>query len=251
MSGTAHDRLPAPLRAADVAPRSAADLVHHELRRQLLAGRLPYGERLVEEHLAERFQTSRTPVREALRRLEADGHVVRDPAGGSRPNPPRVTAMRETYEVRLVLEELVVRRAAAREPGADADGLARLVAEWHDLRERWPALRDEIEGPDFVHADERFHERLARLSGNRAAVRHLREVNERIRVVRIHDFTTPDRIDETIAEHIEVAEAVVAGDADLACALMRAHVAYSADVVERRVGDLLAHMFDAGGEPGC
>lgn len=249
MSSAARNELPAPLRAVDVAPRSAADRVHHELRRELLAGRLPYGERLVEEQLAERFATSRTPVREALRRLEADGHVVRDPSGGTRPNPPRVSAMRETYEVRLVLEELVVRRAASRGPGADADGLSRLGDEWRDLRNRWPALRDGFEWPDFVYADERFHERLARLSGNRAAVRHLREVNERIRVVRIHDFTTPDRIDATIAEHVEIAEAVVAGDPDRACALMHAHVEHSAAVVERRIGDLLTQMFDAGEEP--
>lgn len=241
--------LPAPLRAADATPRSTADRVHYELRRELLAGRLPYGERLVEEQLAERFATSRTPVREALRRLEADGHVVRDPGGGSRPNPPRVSAMRETYEVRIVLEELVVRRAATRGTGADEEGLVRLAAEWADLRARWPEVRDAFASPDFVYADERFHERLARLSGNRAAVRHLREVNERIRVVRIHDFTSRDRIDATIAEHLEIAEAVVAGDADRACARMRAHVEHSAAVVERRIGDLLTHMFDAGEEP--
>jgi DNA-binding GntR family transcriptional regulator len=149
----------------------------------------------------------------------------------------------------MVIEELVVRRAATRGPGADDEGLARLVAEWRQVSERWPALRDDFEWPDFVYADERFHEQLARLSGNRAAVRHLREINERIRVVRIHDFTTPERIDTTIAEHLEIAAVVVAGDADHACRLMDAHVEHSAQVVERRIGELLTQMFDAGEEP--
>ena len=95
--------------------------------RRLLAGAFPYGQRLVEEQLAERFATSRTPVREALRRLEGDGHVVRDRSGGVRPNPPRVSAMRELYAVRIVLEDLAVRTA-------DPERLDGLYAEWLELR---------------------------------------------------------------------------------------------------------------------
>ena len=92
------------LTRADAGPPRAA-------RRAARAATFPYGQRLVEEQLAERFATSRTPVREALRRLEGDGHVVRDRSGGVRPNPPRVSAMRELYDVRIVLEDLAVRTA--------------------------------------------------------------------------------------------------------------------------------------------
>lgn len=226
--------------------RSAADRVHDELRRELLAGRLPYGQRLVEEHLAEQFSTSRTPVREALRRLESDGHIVRDPAGGVRPNPPRVSSMRDVYAVRFVLEDLVVTLAARGGERADRAALLRLREDWIELRDDWPALRDRIEWPDFVHADESFHLGLARASGNRAAVRYLRDVNERIRVLRIHDFTTEDRIDATITEHLEIVEAACAGEVATATALMATHVEASAAVVEQRVGELLARMFDAG-----
>jgi len=116
-----------------------ADDVHSALRAALLAGSFPYGQRLVEEQLAERFNTSRTPVREALRRLEGDGHVQRDRAGGVRPNAPRVSAMRELYAVRTVLEDLAVRTA-------DPEQLEPLHDEWLELRSE----RDE--SPDFVHA---------------------------------------------------------------------------------------------------
>lgn len=225
---------------------SAADRVHDALRADLLAGHLSYGERLVEEQLAERFHTSRTPVREALRRLETDGHVVRDPAGGVRPNPPRVSAMRDVYAVRFVLEDLVVTLAARGAGQADREALERLRVEWLELREAWPQLRDQIDWPDFVHADESFHEGIARASGNRAALRYLRDVNERIRLLRIHDFTTADRIEATIDEHLEILDAACAGEVATATALMATHVEASASVVEARVGTLLARMFDAG-----
>jgi DNA-binding GntR family transcriptional regulator len=208
-----------------------AEEVHSVLRAALLAGEFPYGQRLVEEQLAERFATSRTPVREALRRLEGDGHVVRDPNGGLRPNAPRVSAMRELYAVRTVLEDLAVRTA-------DPAALDGVYDEWLELR------YEHEESPDFVYADEAFHEALAHASGNRATERYLRDINERIRVIRVHDFTTADRIVTTIEEHLEIIEALRAGRQDAAAALMRVHIEHSADVVERRVGELLARMFE-------
>ena len=69
-------------------------------------------------------------------------------------------------------------------------------------------------------------------------------INERIRVIRIHDFTTVDRIETTIEEHLEILEALRAGKQDAAAALMRVHIERSAEVVERRVGELLARMFE-------
>ena len=208
-----------------------AEQVHRELRAALLNGDFPYGRRLVEEQLAERFCTSRTPVREALRRLEGDGHVLRDRSGGVRPNPPRVSVMRELYDVRVVLEDLAVR-------SAEPEALDGLIAEWVDLRS------EHDDGPDFVYADEAFHEGIARASGNGATERYLRDINERIRLIRIHDFTTPDRIEATIAEHLEILETIRSGRADAAAALMRVHIERSAEVVERRVGELLARMFE-------
>ena len=208
-----------------------AEQVHTALRAALLNGEFPYGHRLVEEQLAERFETSRTPVREALRRLEGDGHVVRDRSGGLRPNPPRVSVMRELYDVRVVLEDLAVRTA-------EPERLDALVAEWTDLQ------AEHDDGPDFVYADEGFHEGIARASGNSATERYIRDINERIRLIRIHDFTTPDRIEAPLAEHMEILETIQAGRADAAAALMRVHIERSAEVVERRVGELLARMFE-------
>ena len=76
----------------------------------------------------------------------------------------------------------------------------------------------------------------------RRRARCSRDLNDRIRILRIHDFTTDDRVGATIAEHLEIVGAVLAGDADAAAAFMRAHVQRSALVVRERVGEALARM---------
>ncbi len=218
---------------------SHAERVYAGLREQLLRGDLPVGRRLVELQLAAEFQTSRTPVREALRRLEGDGHIVRDPGGGLSPSAPSVTSMRELYEVRVAIEELVARRAST---AGDHGRLEAIEEQWCDLQSGWHGTRDVPRGPDFVHADERFHLALAAASGNDVAEAMLADLNDRIRILRVHDFTTDDRIAATIAEHLEILGCVIAGDADAAAAFMRAHVQRSALVVRERVGEALARM---------
>jgi DNA-binding GntR family transcriptional regulator len=225
-----------------MAPRPAqADRVYAQLRDGLLRGDFPVGRRLVEQQLAARFDTSRTPIREALRRLEGDGHLVRDPSGGLCPSVPSVRSMRDLYDVRLAIEELVVRRAAV----SGARGLLDEIAQdWRALEAESRKDRPLHGGPGFVSQDEDFHQRLAEASGNSYAERQLRDVNERIRILRIHDFTSEDRVRSTIAEHLEIIDAVRAGDADGAASYMAAHVQRSAHVVRERVGEALARMFE-------
>lgn len=220
---------------------SQADRVYAELRAKLLRGDLPIGQRLIEQQLAADFETSRTPVREALRRLEGDGHVVRDPAGGLCPAVPSVRSMRELYDVRLALEELMVRRASV---SGDRGELEAILQDWRAL-EAERSSGQSHHGPEFVHQDESFHERIARAAGNDVAVRMLRDLNDRIRILRVHDFTSDDRVGATIADHLEIVRTVLEGDADAAAAFMRAHVQRSALVVRERVGEALARMFEA------
>jgi DNA-binding GntR family transcriptional regulator len=220
---------------------SQAERVYAQLRERLLRGDLPAGRRLVEQQLAAEFNTSRTPVREALRRLEGDGHIVREPGGGVCPSPPSVKSMRELYEVRLAIEELVARRAAT---AGDRGRIEAIELEWRGLQSAWMDRRALPRGPDFVHADEGFHRQLAAASGNDVAETLLGDLNDRIRILRIYDFTTDDRIGATIGEHLEIVACVLARDADAAAAFMRAHVQRSALVVRERVGVALARMFE-------
>ncbi len=218
-----------------------ADRVYAALRERLLRGDMPVGRRLVEQQLAEEFETSRTPVREALRRLEGDGHIVRDRSGGMCPAAPSVKSMRELYEVRVALEELCARRAAS--SGA-RDRIEAIEQDWEALDAAWHDASVLPRGPDFVYADEAFHRALAAASGNDVAESLLGDLNDRIRILRIYDFTTDDRIGATITEHLEIVRCVLARDADAAAAFMRAHVQRSALVVRERVGSALARMFE-------
>lgn len=231
--------------ARDQPTVSRAERVYHEIRDRLLRGDFPVGRRLVELQLADEHGTSRTPIREALRRLEGDGHLERDPSGGLRPAVPSVRQMRELYDVRVALEELVVARACATGDRAALDGLQ---DDWSALAQDWRDGRAVLSGPDFVHADEDFHRRVAAASGHEAAERLLRDLNDRIRILRIHDFTSDERIEATLVEHGEILGAIRSGEQDAAVAFMRAHVLRSALVVRDRVGVALARMFEAASD---
>jgi DNA-binding GntR family transcriptional regulator len=220
---------------------SQAELIYEELRDRLTRGAVPIGRRLVEQQLAAEFRTSRTPVREALRRLEGDGHLTRDPSGGMRPRVPSVRAMRDLYDVRLAIEDLVVRRAAV---GGDRGILDQLEQEWVEIAAEQRRGWLEDSGAGFIRRDESFHQRIAEASGNDVAVELLREISDRIRILRIYDFTSSDRIAATIGEHLEIVRAALAGDADTAAGFMRAHVQRSANVVRERIGEALAKMFE-------
>ena len=92
--------------------------------------------------------------------------------------------------------------------------------------------------------DESFHVTLAEAAGNPVLADQLRQVNDRIRIVRMQDFLTAGRIDETIAEHLGIVEAVLVGDVDDAERRFAVHIGQSIAVVEQRVSAAIARMVD-------
>ncbi len=207
-----------------------SDLAYRDLKGRLLSGSFRLGERLAEERLAQLVGVSRTPIREALVRLQADGLVHRSADGGFEPTVPDVALMRLLYEVRVSLEIAGLQR-----PGrlGTRHDVARLVA----LRDEWSALAGDPPEADplFVLTDESFHLGLAEASGNAVLADHLRIVNERLRVVRMHDFRTPERLSATIEEHLAIVDAVLEGDLAEAERRFGMHLEVSLAVVEERV----------------
>lgn len=219
-----------------------SDLAYEELKRQLLAGDFALNVRLGEERLAVSLAVSRTPIREALLRLHAEGLVRRGTDGGYEPIAPDVRSIRNLYEVRAGLELQALRR-----PERFGSTHDRAMVE--ELREDWRSFREEtIEeaDPSFVLLDETFHVTLAEAAGNPVVADLLRQVNERIRIVRSQDFMAVSRICQTIDEHIAIADAVLAGDTDGACARFVAHLDRSVSVVEDRVNRAIARMINGG-----
>jgi len=215
---------------------------YDDLKTHLLLGEFPLHLRLGEERLAALLGVSRTPVREALQRLDAEGLVGRHPEGGFCPIAPDVTSIHELYEVRLVLELQALRRPAL------------VPARRHDpgvlgpLRDKWKALSGSLPPaePGFVGLDEDFHVRLAESAGNQSLAEVLRTVNEKIRVVRMQDFLTVERVRRTVDQHVAIVEAVLAGDLGLAEERFQSHLDESIAVVEQRTTQALARM--AGGK---
>jgi DNA-binding GntR family transcriptional regulator len=221
------------------------EIAYVELKRRLLLGDFPLNVRLGEERLAGSLGVSRTPVREALMRLLAEGIVVRAADGGYLPSVPDVDLMRHLYEIRIGLELQALHRPARHGAHHDHEML-------EELRDEWRALRDDEAEPDpsFVMLDESFHITLAEAAGNPVIADHLRQVNDRIRVVRMQDFLTNGRIDETIAEHLGIVEAVLVGDLLDAERQFALHIGQSIAVVEQRVAMVIARMVGIPGSGG-
>ncbi|MEM7342579.1 MAG: GntR family transcriptional regulator [Actinomycetota bacterium] len=219
---------------------SLAAEAYAALKHRLLIGDFRLGARLAETALAEQLEMSRTPIREALSRLHTEGLLVRQPDGGFMPAAPDLHTISELYEVRRSLEMTALNRGRH-----DLAQLTHLRSEWVAMAT--PATDDDC-SPEFVVHDEDFHLRLATASGNEALAGLLASVNERIRIVRMHDFLTVDRVADTISEHTAILDALIDADGATAVARLSDHLEISEHVVEQRAAVALSRMI--GGRRG-
>jgi DNA-binding GntR family transcriptional regulator len=221
-----------------------SDRVHHELKRRLTLWEYLPGTRMGEEALAAEFGVSRTPVRDALRRLEQEG-FLEDTEGwtGYRVRKPDLPRIEELYEVRLSLEQAAVRRLATEPVDPEID---ELLKAWQPLKGPSPAP-----DPDMVHADEAFHETLARLAGNKTLYTMLCSIDEHIRVIRTNDFLTPKRISQTYRQHRGILLAVRKGDPELAVARLSAHIQESQTFVRDAAARALTRILASTTEQGA
>jgi DNA-binding GntR family transcriptional regulator len=187
--------------------------------------------------LAALLGVSRTPIREAMVRLLADGQLSRV-EGGYYVAMPDFTDLRDLYDLRITLELRGLHRAI------ESDAVTHDVALLEPLRDQWRAMWDDRPdpAPDFVTVDEDFHVTLLRSAGNLVMAQTLESVNGRIRPVRMYDFLTEPRIELTIKQHLDIVENVLSGQLDDAVAALRAHVGESMEEVERRVARAITHM---------
>lgn len=217
------------------------EIAYGSLRQRLLNGDFAPGSRLGEERLAAELGVSRTPIREALSRLHSEGLVERLPDGGFGPTLINLHLISELYEIRFALERFALRRTTGGVPAHDEELVRTLQADWADMDT--PADDDAVDG-DFVLLDEDFHERLAAAAGNQSLVDQLHKVNERIRIVRMQDFLTADRVELTIGQHLAVLDALLDEDIALAEERLIGHFAESLSVVEERAALVIARMLD-------
>ncbi|MBL8331749.1 MAG: GntR family transcriptional regulator [Rubrivivax sp.] len=196
---------------------SLVDTAYELIRRRILDNVWPPGHRALEQEVALALGMSRTPVREALVRLQAEGLVEVVPRHGMRVLPVSPTDMREIYEILTALECMAAEILAARKPGDDE--LEPLVRATQEM-DRALAV-DDLDA--WARADEQFHAQLVALAGNR----HLQAIvmNHWDRAHRARMFTLrlrPKPVDST-REHMALLERLRAGDAAGASEVNRAH----------------------------
>ena len=210
-------------------PPTVGDEVHRRLRHQLLLGAWPPGSRLREAELAATFGVSRTPVREAVRRLLQEGLLEARSRQGVQVRRPDLRAALDAYDVRERLEGMAARQAASR-------------ASLRDRRELF-ALLDAVEAAaeedeaTQVEADLAFHRRVAELSANESLIRALETLAGHVTPLKVHT-RDQNAADTTRAQHRAVADAILAGDGDAAETAMRTHVAWFARVLSERFAEI-------------
>lgn len=205
-----------------------------QIRRMVMLGEFPTGQRLAEEHIAEQLDVSRTPVREAFVRLHADRLLNRYADGGYYVAEIDLLDLRDLYELRLTIELRGLQRA-------DTDGVEHDRGALEALRDHWLQIKAAPPEPDgsFIELDESFHLALLRSSGNYAMTEMLETINARIRPVRTYDFLTEDRILTSIDEHLSIVEATLERNIPLAVERLRDHIGASLDVVEQRAAEAM------------
>jgi DNA-binding GntR family transcriptional regulator len=120
-------------------PNSISDQIYERLKQQILHGEIEPGERLMQIQVAESLKASRTPVREAFRRLEQDGLVERVPRGGVRVTRLELETIQDVFGIRKVLEAYAIELACDRITGDEIAALKRLMSQAGETL-RSPAL---------------------------------------------------------------------------------------------------------------
>ena len=194
----------------------AAKDIYQTLREMILSFELYPGSRVTETELADHFGVSRTPVREALMRLEHEGHLTIRSKQGCFIRQLDVEELSEYYRVRIALEMAAVEDACSHMPTSEVE---RLVAFWD------PAGQPEhLSSTAMEESDEAFHLAIALGSNNAILVKYLRDINDHIRVIRRVDFNDPERIRRTYQEHYEIAQCLLHRDAAKARNLIKRHI---------------------------
>jgi len=206
----------------------AADRVYAHVKQGVLERRYEGGSLLTEGELADAVGVSRTPVREALLRLEAEGLIRLYPKKGALVLPVSAQEIADVVETRQLVEEHAARKAVPASP--------RLLARLEELldQQKEQAAAGDLAGAAVT--DRCFHAEIVRSGGNEILNRlydQLRDRQLRMGVAVMHAH--PDRITKTLVEHEQILQALRAGDADAVVALIHGHVSWFSDLARGEV----------------
>lgn len=205
---------------------SIADQIFEQLERDILTGKYPKGEVLSELRLSSELGVSRTPVREAVRRLEQE-NILKETGRGMVVVGISREDMMDMYEVRMQLEGLAARRAAANISDEQLKDMEDCLA-----LQRFYVEKQDGGSPEQIRdMDSRFHQLLYESSGSRAYQEVLKALHKKIVKYRCASISKQTRAVRSLAEHRAIYEALAAHDGDAAEKAALEHVANARDSV--------------------
>ncbi len=193
------------------------DVVFHTLRQAILKGELEPGERLMEIRLAKKLGVSRTPIREAIRKLELEGLVIMIPRKGAEVAGITEKNLRDVLEVRRSLEELAIELAVKR---MDESGITR-------LEEARIGFREALNSNDMIRiaqADERFHDAIYAGTDNEKLIQLLNNLRDQMYRYRLEYIKDTGKRQIIMDEHESILNAVKTRDVELGKRAMREHI---------------------------
>lgn len=216
-----------------MADQSLSAKIYEELRERIIEGVIPAGERIRERELAEEFNVSRIPIREAMPRLESEGFIRTVPRRGAVVTEMTLGDVEELFAVRSSLEVLAARLAAQScAGGASTEELfARLAAAERAI--------DDGDDRQIAAANSALHEEILSLSGNSLLIGLMGPINGRVRRL----FRLEAERDQLVlcAEHQQMCRAIADGNIEYAGSLAYAHVEHSRSDSLRLMRERLEH----------
>ncbi|MFB4390560.1 MULTISPECIES: GntR family transcriptional regulator [unclassified Pseudomonas] len=225
-----------PTRGPKPRPENLVEQIYARLKEDIFEFRLIPGDRFSEGEVAERMQVSRTPVRQALHRLEREGYLDVLFRSGWQVRPFDFKHFEQLYDVRIVFEMEAVRRLCERPEGELPVQLAALREVWHV-----PVEQRREDGREVSRLDEHFHCQLVEAAGNTEMARLHAQVSEQIRIIRRLDFTQAQRVHLTYEEHASILQAILDRRSDAAQQQLRAHI----EVSKAQVHTITLHMLQS------
>ena len=193
------------------------ELVFESLREAIISGMLGPSARLMEIQLAEEMGVSRTPVREAMRKLELEGLVVMIPRKGAYVAGLSLKDIADVFEIRGALEGLAAELAAERATDEELEAMERYLVK----------ISEEIESGDLakvVETDTDFHSLIYKASRNARLSQIINNLREQIQRYRTTSLSFPGRMKIALEEHRKIVEAVSSRDGELARKLAQEHI---------------------------
>lgn len=194
---------------------SRSELVYRRLREAIRQGELDPGQRVMELEVAQWLKVSRTPVRDAIRRLESEDMLRHEARGGLVVATLDRQSVMELYVMREVLESTAARLCARHASDLELQELADLVKREHELQGDYEALA--------LH-NRRFHEAIHRGAHNRYLEKSLSAVNDSMWLLGKSQMLLPHRAQIALNEHIEILRAIERRDPDAAETIAHKHV---------------------------